>query len=789
MRLTPTQALSNRHKIGRLVFFLLALVSLIGAGIVLFLSHRHRQRVLEDKKLLKELKRLSKTPFRVFGPIDTFDSSFVLTESSDLEHVSFTFFTRDDQINFLSEYGKYCQRGIATKATTATTTSTSPTDENLILKRYLELPDPYAVELWKYCVLYTGVGNVYWQTDNLVPLTLWQDILQQDHATENIAIEMVLLSDSVNREENDELKKVRLHHSFLRIAQPKSKVCLGLMRYLTEKKSPLSAIHLAETLGLYVMHDKSKKHKNNKQKQQQQQQQQTPWKLWKARCVDLGTDIEQTTHSDTILVEHRRTNKVMAIEAPQCPISHGGHCCQVWGSLLPSSSTTENLPIMVIRNPLVAPTKRNDHPLPFAFLDRSPSEMTLENLGMRVEDVPYVATVREYLTGAAPATKFETPNYFDILMENNCLPQDKDCFKCLKTGYKGEAGGDCDICASQCPCYCSALCQIRPPPKRLVGEWRVTRPRERRDPTRFVPRIIHQTWYEPVTKEKYPNMSRLIESWRQSGWQYEFYDDDRAGQFISANFPPQVREAYDAIIPGAFKADLFRYCVLLIMGGIYADMDILLESNLDEVIQPTVGFMTPQDSPGMTIGHRHCLWNGLMAAAPGHPFLAQTVQNVVNNVRNRFTNVDYDDMLCPDPVLAVSHTVDTLFTAGPCILGASLNDVLKHHRQRSFEYGDIDLFQSEHEKGKIVVDPDDPRFLIPGRSIILKQQKEDMGCHRFTWDEENMIVASTDMQDYDDRPPSLEHYSKTHEKFGVYGLHKLYTDSKRANEEFRVTLA
>ena len=417
-------------------------------------------------------------------------------------------------------------------------------------------------------------------------------------------------------------------------------------------------------------------------------------------------------------------------------------------------------------------------------------------LGMPAADLPYIATVRAFPTHAPPATVHETPNYFDILLRNNCLPHDKECFKCLKLGYKeGDEGGDCHVCAAKCPCYCNALCQVRPPPKRLAAVWEVTPPRYRRDPGRLVPRVIHQTWFEPVTREKYPNMSRLIESFRQSGWEYTFYDDDSAAQFLSAHFPPAVREAYDALIPGAFKADLFRYCVLLIRGGVYADMDIMLESNLDQAIDGSIGFLTAQDSPGETIGRRSCLWNGFMAAAPGHPFLAQTIQNVVNNVRNRFTSVDYDDMLCPNPVLSVSHTVDTLFTCGPCILGASLNDVLHRHRQTGFEYGEIDLYEAEKKRLKdssssnsnkritVSVDPDDPRLLIPGRSLLLKQNKEDMGSHRFTHEAANLIVAATDMPEYDDRPKSIEHYSKSHVKFGVYGLNKLYHNNERANEE------
>ena len=63
-----------------------------------------------------------------------------------------------------------------------------------------------------------------------------------------------------------------------------------------------------------------------------------------------------------------------------------------------------------------------------------------------------------------------------------------------------------------------------------------------------------------------------------------------------------------------------------------------------------------------------------------------------------------------------------------------------------------------------------------------------MGAHRFTFLEKNLVVAATDLPDADDRanqekPP--EHYSKTHVKAGIYGLERLYTDNVKANEELR----
>ena len=106
-----------------------------------------------------------------------------------------------------------------------------------------------------------------------------------------------------------------------------------------------------------------------------------------------------------------------------------------------------------------------------------------------------------------------------------------------------------------------------------------------------------KTFFEDLSKEKYPNFSRLAQSWKnQVGYDYRFYLDSDIEAFLTTHFPPQVKEAYDALIPGAFKADLFRYCVLFIYGGVYADVDVMLESKLDMTIDNDVGFMIPLDS-------------------------------------------------------------------------------------------------------------------------------------------------------------------------------------------------
>jgi len=179
--------------------------------------------------------------------------------------------------------------------------------------------------------------------------------------------------------------------------------------------------------------------------------------------------------------------------------------------------------------------------------------------------------------------------------------------------------------------------------------------------------------------------------------------------------------------------------------------------------------------PGKLVDRQMCLWNGFIAASPGHPVLAKAIETVVNQVRNRFTSIDVDATFCPNPELSVLHAYDTLFTAGPCLLGATLNRVLGRKAQTSFVPGEMAV-------------PTDP-YQIPGKIVILKQNKWDMGAHRFTLVEENLVVSATDLPDSNDRE-NLEgkssHYSTAHAKTGVYGLERLYVDRDPAMEDVRI---
>jgi mannosyltransferase OCH1-like enzyme len=75
-------------------------------------------------------------------------------------------------------------------------------------------------------------------------------------------------------------------------------------------------------------------------------------------------------------------------------------------------------------------------------------------------------------------------------------------------------------------------------------------------------------------------MSKYSETYRLSGWDYRFYTDEDVASFMSTHFPPEVLEAFDALVRGAFKADLFLVLRPFIHGGVYADVDMRLVSTL-----------------------------------------------------------------------------------------------------------------------------------------------------------------------------------------------------------------
>jgi mannosyltransferase OCH1-like enzyme len=144
----------------------------------------------------------------------------------------------------------------------------------------------------------------------------------------------------------------------------------------------------------------------------------------------------------------------------------------------------------------------------------------------------------------------------------------------------------------------------------------------------IVPRRIYQTW---ETKNIPADMAAAVQTVKDAnpGFEHTLFDDKGCREFIKEHFPQEIVAAFDSLIPGAYKADLWRYCILYIQGGIYLDIKFV----------PVNGF-----SFNSIINHEHLckdrpehfanrngVYNAIMIMKPGNPILKEAIYKIYQN--------------------------------------------------------------------------------------------------------------------------------------------------------------
>jgi hypothetical protein len=158
-----------------------------------------------------------------------------------------------------------------------------------------------------------------------------------------------------------------------------------------------------------------------------------------------------------------------------------------------------------------------------------------------------------------------------------------------------------------------------------------------------IPLNIYQTWH---TTNLPPKMQQGVNTIKAHNpeFQYFLYDDNMCREFIKNNFPEDVLSAYDCLIPGAYKADLWRYCILYKKGGIYLDIRYVpFENfkflNLTKKEHFVIDLETFEENPYFyrSESSGECsIYNALIVTLPGNQKLYKSLCQIVCNVKNRF---------------------------------------------------------------------------------------------------------------------------------------------------------
>jgi len=143
-----------------------------------------------------------------------------------------------------------------------------------------------------------------------------------------------------------------------------------------------------------------------------------------------------------------------------------------------------------------------------------------------------------------------------------------------------------------------------------------------------IPKVIMQTGKDDViTMANYNAILTFIEL--NPEFTYMYYDDNDIIKFLKSKFPKKYLDSYNKLVPGAYKADFFRYCFLYIYGGFYFD-------NKQINRNPINRFLNEQDLYLCLDINVTRYYNAIMFSVPNHIVMKKCIEKCVKNIENKY---------------------------------------------------------------------------------------------------------------------------------------------------------
>lgn len=130
---------------------------------------------------------------------------------------------------------------------------------------------------------------------------------------------------------------------------------------------------------------------------------------------------------------------------------------------------------------------------------------------------------------------------------------------------------------------------------------------------------------------------------------YKLWTGEAIEALLQDHMQPEVIKAYHALRPLAYKADLARYVILYIYGGLYVDLGVLLQRYWHIPIHRKIAACRDLAfvSPSWT-----AIQNGLIWAKPGRHELRYAIDKIVEHCRNKYYG---SNPLCPTGPVVLGH--------------------------------------------------------------------------------------------------------------------------------------
>lgn len=163
---------------------------------------------------------------------------------------------------------------------------------------------------------------------------------------------------------------------------------------------------------------------------------------------------------------------------------------------------------------------------------------------------------------------------------------------------------------------------------------------QRESTARPIPRVIYRTW---KTRTVHPRVAQTVSDMMKLNPDYEhiLFTDDEMHQFVHDHGDAHVVRAYDSLTHIVAQADMWRYLVLYIRGGVYIDMDSTIVCRLADLIRDDDVAVISRESNDC----RFVQWALVFAA--GHPILKRALELCVQNINEHPEEADIDNLTGP----------------------------------------------------------------------------------------------------------------------------------------------
>jgi mannosyltransferase OCH1-like enzyme len=144
-----------------------------------------------------------------------------------------------------------------------------------------------------------------------------------------------------------------------------------------------------------------------------------------------------------------------------------------------------------------------------------------------------------------------------------------------------------------------------------------------------IPKIIFQTGNNKYFKDilHFNSIISFIEL--NPEYTYMYFNDIQSRKFLKENYSDDIINAYDMLVPGAYKSDLFRYCILYFYGGCYFDCKQILKKSIRNFLDNNKTVVLCKDIIDKS------LFNGVLFTTKKNIIFNKIIKDCVYNISNK----------------------------------------------------------------------------------------------------------------------------------------------------------